>query len=157
MAEAYLALGANLGERENSLATARAQLSQSLIIKRASSLYRTAPFGVTDQPDFINQCLKIHTRLTPQALLELCLTIERQMGRMRTRRWGPRLIDIDLLLYDDLEIHTDQLTLPHPGLSERAFVLVPLLEIAPDLDVGGKPLKQALTALRADDIVKLPA
>lgn len=155
MAEAYLGLGANLGDPLAALAEARRLLSDHARIAAASSLYRTPPFGVVDQPDFVNQVLRLETGLSPQALLDLCLAIERQMGRVRQRRWGPRLIDIDVLLYGDEAVDTPQLTLPHPGLSERAFVLVPLLEIAPDLAIGGRALKQALAALAVDDIVKL--
>lgn len=156
MAEAYLALGANLGDPVAALAEARRLLSDHVRIAAASSLYRTPPFGVVDQPDFVNQVLRLETELPPEALLDLCLAIERQMGRVRELRWGPRLIDIDVLLYGNEAINTPKLTLPHPGLSERAFVLVPLLEIAPDLEIGGKPLQEALAVLTVDDIVKLP-
>lgn len=148
MAEAYLALGANLGHPQHQLSEARQKLADAgLHITGASSLYRTPPFGIVEQPAFFNQCLLIETTLSPHALLELCLGIERQMGRERTVRWGPRAIDIDLLDYDHVVISDERLTLPHPGLMQRAFVLVPLVEIAPELAIGGARLSDCLAIL----------
>lgn len=129
----YLALGTNLGERRQNLATAVARLRHFLTITALSSIYETAPWGVTDQPDFLNMCLAATTDLTPHDLLRRCQQIEAEMGRQKTIRYGPRLIDIDLLFYDDLLLDDETLTLPHPRLHERDFVLVPLADIAPEL------------------------
>jgi 2-amino-4-hydroxy-6-hydroxymethyldihydropteridine diphosphokinase len=116
------------------LAEARRLLARAdLILLRASHLYKSAPWGVPDQPWFLNQVLEVRTLLSPQALLERCHAIEARLGRVRTRRWGPRTIDIDILLYAGLTISRKNLTVPHHHLHERAFVLVPLLELAPDL------------------------
>ena len=124
---------------------------------RLSSLYATKPWGVTDQPDFVNACALARTTLEPLDLLDLVKATERAMGRRETRRWGPRIIDIDLLFYDDLTWRDDRLILPHPGVLERAFVLLPLAEIAPDLVIGGKRLAEAAASVEASDVVRLSA
>jgi len=131
---AFLGLGSNQGDRAGMLAQAQTLLAGAdLVPLRASHLYESAPWGVPDQPWFLNQVLEVRTILSPRALLERCHAVEARLGRMRTRRWGPRTIDVDLLLYADLIISAASLTLPHPHLRERAFVLVPLLELAPNL------------------------
>lgn len=131
---AYIALGSNLGEREANLRQAVALLAAfGIEIVHVSSFYETKPYGVTDQSDFINAVVQIRTNLEPAALLQLLLQIETQMGRVRKRHWGERLIDLDLLLYDDLVLHTEALVLPHPDMQNRRFVLEPLCELAPDL------------------------
>ena len=131
---AFLGLGSNQGDRAGILAQARMLLAGAdLILLRASHLYESAPWGVPDQPWFLNQVLEVRTVLSPQALLEQCHAVEARLGRVRTKRWGPRTIDVDVLLYADLVISAASLTLPHPHLRERAFVLVPLLELAPHL------------------------
>lgn len=156
MAEAYLALGANLGDPFAALADARRQLTQSQVaITNASGLYRTPPFGPVAQASFINQCLSVETILEPHALLDLCLDIEHRMGRQRAERWGPRRIDIDLLAYGDRVIADDRLTLPHPGILHRAFVLVPLVEIAPALEIAGTAIADALARLDQSGIVQI--
>ncbi|MBX9620335.1 MAG: 2-amino-4-hydroxy-6-hydroxymethyldihydropteridine diphosphokinase [Hyphomicrobiales bacterium] len=156
MAEAYLALGANLGDPFVALAEARNRLAQSqVVITNASGLYRTPPFGSVAQPAFINQCLSVNTTLEPHALLDLCLDIERQMGRERAERWGPRRIDIDLLAYGERVIADDRLTLPHPGILHRAFVLVPLMDIAPRLTIAGTAIVDALARLDQSGIVQI--
>ncbi len=133
MANILLALGGNLGRRCENLARARALLAQSLTIHAVSPLYETEPWGVIDQPDFLNQALLAETDLTPAALLTLVKRIEMEMGRdFSTIRYGPRPIDIDILGYDDLILRSPGLTIPHPRLPERAFVLAPLNDIAPD-------------------------
>ena len=104
---------------------------------RVSSLYETAPVGLTDQPDFLNAVAAVRTTLAPRDLLDRLLRVENRMGRVRNLRWGPRVIDLDLLLYGDAQVETLGLTVPHPRLRERAFVLVPLAEIAPDLRLPG--------------------
>ncbi len=136
-APVFLALGTNLGEREVNLAQALEELSSLTIISKVSSIYETPPWGVTDQPAFLNQVLAAETSLSPLELLKAVKDIEARMGRVASVRYGPRLIDIDILLYGDTVLDTPALTLPHPRMSERAFVLVPLLEIAPDLALPG--------------------
>jgi 2-amino-4-hydroxy-6-hydroxymethyldihydropteridine diphosphokinase len=130
---AYLGLGSNLGDRAATLRAAVAALAPSLEVIRVSSLYDTAPQLVTDQPRFLNAALSGVTALEPLALLHAVKAIEVTLGRVPGPRYGPRALDIDLLLLDDLVLSTPELTIPHPRLAERAFALVPLAEIAPDL------------------------
>ncbi len=136
---AYLGLGANLGEREIYLARAAHLLAESAAVRifRSSSIYQTAPWGYLEQPDFLNSVLEIETTLEPVALLELTQSIERQIGRQPGIRFGPRLIDIDILLYSEQSIRLEEpdLQIPHPRMHLRAFVLVPLAELAPALVV----------------------
>ena len=128
----YLALGTNLGDREANLSRARNLLSDKVNIINASPIYITPPWGYEDQPDFLNQVLEVHTKLTPRSLLRFLQKIETKMGRLKTFRNGPRLIDIDILFYGQRVIKGSKLRIPHPRLHERAFVLVPLKDIAPD-------------------------
>lgn len=132
-----IGLGSNLGDRKKNILTAIQKLNQQqkISIHAISSLYETKPVGVTIQPDFINGAISISTTLTPLELLAVCLHVECQMGRVRDERWGPRNIDIDILVYHDLTIQDEVLTIPHPRLCERAFVLIPLQEIAGDIQV----------------------
>lgn len=131
MHEAYVALGANLGDRESSLTEAvrRLHADAELEIRRLSAVYETAPVGYTEQPPFLNMTVGLRTELNPVELLRRLLSIEQEMGRVRDVRWGPRNIDLDLLLYEDVSMDTSELTLPHPRMGERAFVLVPLKDI----------------------------
>lgn len=142
---AYLGLGTNLGDRLGNIQAALRKLDDLPTMKliHVSSLYETAPVGVTDQPDFLNLVAAVRTSLAPQALLDALLHIENQMGRVRTKRWGPRVIDMDLLLYGGEQVALPGLTVPHPRLRERAFILVPLAEIAPDLALPGDGKKVA--------------
>lgn len=128
----YLALGSNLGDRFNNLQQAVKELQKVLRVTSYSRVYETPPWGVTDQPGFLNACIGGETVLTPQDLLEATQQIEKLVGRTKTYHWGPRVIDIDILFYDDLVISEPKLKIPHPGITERAFVLVPLAEIAAD-------------------------
>ncbi|MHB8417582.1 MAG: 2-amino-4-hydroxy-6-hydroxymethyldihydropteridine diphosphokinase [Myxococcales bacterium] len=129
---AFLGLGANLGDPAAQLAAALRELPRrGAQVVRRSSLYRTAPLGPA-QPDFVNAAVEIETELAPRELLDALLDVERSLGRVRDARWGPRTIDLDLLLYGDCEVHERGLDVPHPGLAARAFVLVPLAEIAAD-------------------------
>ncbi|MCG0239189.1 MAG: 2-amino-4-hydroxy-6-hydroxymethyldihydropteridine diphosphokinase [Firmicutes bacterium] len=140
---AYLGLGSNLGDRLANLVAGVRLLSGAadIALVAVSSVYETAPWGLTDQPAFLNAVCAVRTALPPEALLRRCLEVEKALGRVRTVRWGPRTLDIDLLLYGDLTLQEPHLTLPHPRLTERAFVVIPLLEIAPDLTLpGGQPL-----------------
>ncbi|ESZ57685.1 2-amino-4-hydroxy-6-hydroxymethyldihydropteridine pyrophosphokinase [Mesorhizobium sp. L103C119B0] len=120
-----------------------------------SSLYRTPPWGKLDQPDFLNAAAEISTALAPRALLDLCLEAERKLKRVREERWGPRLIDIDILVFGDRIIHETGLEVPHPRMVERAFVLAPLAEIAPDLAVGGRSVTERLSAVDTSGIERL--
>ena len=134
---AYLGLGANLGDREASLTQALVLLQNApdLVVARSSSVYETAPWGYTQQPDFLNCVLEVETRLSPVALLRRTQGVEQAVGRQPTFRYGPRLIDVDILLYGGAVLNLDQpdLQLPHPRLAERAFVLTPLAELAGEL------------------------
>ncbi|MEA5078058.1 MAG: 2-amino-4-hydroxy-6-hydroxymethyldihydropteridine diphosphokinase [Anaerolineaceae bacterium] len=129
----FIALGTNLGDRVANLAEARRRISQHFPLIRASHLYETPPWGITDQPAFYNQVIETCTDTDPLDLLQLVKRMEVEMGRVPGLRYGPRLIDIDLLVYGERVLETADLSLPHPRLFERAFVLVPLAEIAPDM------------------------
>jgi 2-amino-4-hydroxy-6-hydroxymethyldihydropteridine diphosphokinase len=131
---AYVAFGSNLGDREQGILSA----ADALGVRRLSALRETEPWGVTDQPPFLNAVGELETGEPPRALLERLLGVERAHGRIRLERWGPRTLDLDLLLYGGAEIDEPGLTVPHPRLHERAFVLEPLAELAPDLNVPGK-------------------
>lgn len=131
---AFIGLGSNLEEPRSQLHRAFADLGKlsGTRLLQHSSLYRSAPQGYPDQPDFVNAVAKIDTSLSPQLLLQALLAIERQHGRERTFRNAPRTLDLDILLYDELQLHEHGLTIPHPQMHRRAFVLQPLLELAPD-------------------------
>lgn len=136
---AYVGLGSNLGNRAAFLRGALAALDAEpgVRLMGVSPIYETDPVGVTDQPPFLNQVAELETVLTPDALLTRLLAIERAFGRERRVRWGPRTLDLDLLLYGDARIATERLCVPHPRMTERAFVLVPLADMAPDLVIPG--------------------
>lgn len=135
MAMAWLALGANIGDPAAQLEEAVRELAATpgITLKRRSSILITAPWGKTDQPEFHNMVLAVETSHAPEPLLEVCLAIEARMGRRRLERWGPRLIDIDIIAYDRLELESAALVIPHRHAHERDFVLVPLREIAPEV------------------------
>ena len=130
-----IGLGSNLGERDCQLEQALQRLEQAgdLRIVCVSNLYETKPVGDTDQPEFLNMAARLETFLTPLDLLKRCLAVENEMGRLRTRRWGPRIIDIDLLEYDARRVRLAELILPHPEIVNRGFVLIPLNDIVPEL------------------------
>jgi 2-amino-4-hydroxy-6-hydroxymethyldihydropteridine diphosphokinase len=134
LATVYLGLGSNLGDRRQNLERAIALLDQTpgVRVSRVSSQRVTPPFGVKDQPEFLNAVVEADVDLDPPALLAAVKGIEAAMGRVPTYRWGPRLIDIDILLYDRLRWESPELTIPHPGLLERPFVTEPLAELAPE-------------------------
>ena len=129
----YLALGTNLGNRLANLKAARAALTPQMDLKALSHIYETPPWGYTEQDKFLNQVLKVETYLEPLPLLKHLKRLEVALGRVPSFENGPRLIDLDILFYDDLVMNTPELVIPHPRLHERAFVLVPLNDIAPDL------------------------
>jgi 2-amino-4-hydroxy-6-hydroxymethyldihydropteridine diphosphokinase len=160
MAEALLALGGNVGDARDTLDGAIAQFCDGAEVRLTarSSDYLTPPWGVRDQPPFVNLCIAVETSLTPHALLARAQEVERAFGRDRTkeRHWGPRTLDMDILTYDDLVLRTPDLTLPHPRLFERAFVLVPLAEIAPDRMILGWRVGAVLAKLDRTGIMKLP-
>jgi 2-amino-4-hydroxy-6-hydroxymethyldihydropteridine diphosphokinase len=133
----YLSLGSNLGDRQAHLREAVSRLSAHIQVDEISSLYRTNPIGVTDQPLFLNIAVRGHTALRPLDLLQVVKEIEQAVGREPTYRWGPRVVDIDILLLGELEVNSANLTIPHRELRHRAFVLVPLAEIAPALSLPG--------------------
>jgi len=128
---AYLGLGSNLGDKKSSCRKAIALLEHAGRVVRTSSLYCTEPVGYADQDDFVNAVVEIETGLSPHALLKKCRSIEEELGRVRTVHWGPRTIDVDILLYGTVVIETPELTIPHPLLHSRRFALAPLCEIAP--------------------------
>ncbi|EAX48681.1 2-amino-4-hydroxy-6-hydroxymethyldihydropteridine pyrophosphokinase [Thermosinus carboxydivorans Nor1] len=148
-----LGFGSNIGDREENIRLAIQFLGEDPLIEvlRVSSLYETEPVGKKDQPAFLNAVASIVTAYGPEQLLATCLRVERTLGRVRTLRWGPRTIDIDILVYNDVCMKTDTLTLPHPRILERRFVLVPLQEIAGDLPVYGDLTAAELLARTADN------
>lgn len=156
---AYLGLGGNIGEPDKAMASALRLLDADAGVRvgRVSSLYRTPPWGVVDQPDFLNAAAEIVTRLAPGGLLSLCLSCERALKRERRERWGPRLIDIDILVFGQERVSDGSLQIPHPRMLERAFVLAPLAEIAPELVVGSKPVNDHLARLDTSGITRVTA
>lgn len=158
MAKAYIALGANLGDpvvTVNAAFDALAGLPQSRLEAR-SALYRTAPVGLAGQPDFINAAARLETTLAPEALLDALHAIEHDFGRVRAERNGPRTLDLDILLYDAAQCATPRLTLPHPRLHLRAFVLHPLADLDPELKIPGRGSIAAwLPAVANQGIVRL--
>jgi 2-amino-4-hydroxy-6-hydroxymethyldihydropteridine diphosphokinase len=129
----YLGLGTNLGDRAANLKRAIVGLDEGIAVTAVSPIYETDAWGVEDQPDFLNMCVSGETNLSPNELLQFVKRLEIRLGRTPSERWGPRLIDIDILFYDLLNVNEPDLTLPHKGLADRATVLVPLADIAPDL------------------------
>jgi 2-amino-4-hydroxy-6-hydroxymethyldihydropteridine diphosphokinase len=159
-ASALIALGGNVGDVRATFKKAIADicdLAQATLIARSSD-YATPPWGNERQARFINACIEIETSRDPYALLSALQRIEQKFGRDRSKetRWGPRTLDLDLIAYDDVSLRGPELTLPHPRLFERAFVLVPLAEIAPDRLIAGKSARGALKAVSSEGIERLP-
>lgn len=151
----FLSLGTNLEDRLKNLADAIKQLSSFAVIKKTSRIYETEPWGYADQPKFLNLATEVETNLDPIEMLSQLRIIEKAMGRKAAVRYGPRLIDLDILFYDDLVLETPELIIPHPRISERAFVLVPLAEIAPRLvhPKLGKTIKQLLQYINTSGVL----
>jgi len=156
--KAFIGLGSNLGERESMIRLALDDLARlpSTVLVRASSLYDTEPVGEVDQPNFLNAVAQVDTGLTARQLLWNLQLIEKRLGRVRTQRWGPRTIDLDLLLYGNLVLEEPELRIPHPELIRRSFVLVPLVELDPLLvhPVSGETLLNHLSQLNARPPIK---
>lgn len=154
----YLALGTNLGDRPANLEAARLALPPQVRVTRASPIYETPPWGVSEQPAFLNQALQARTMLEPLALLRYLKDLEARLGRLPGVRYGPRLIDLDILFYTDRIIESPELIIPHPRIVERAFVLVPLADLAPDLrhPALGKTIAELLAGVDRSGIQPYP-
>ena len=154
---AGLGIGGNLGDaKQNLIDTINfIEVTDDISLLAVSKLYQTPPWGKLDQPPFLNACLLVKTQLSARALLTACLAIEDKLGRVRTERWGPRLIDVDVLYYSDQVIDEEGLQIPHPRMTERAFVMVPLSDIDPLKTLNGKSVEVWVEDLDADGIEPL--
>jgi 2-amino-4-hydroxy-6-hydroxymethyldihydropteridine diphosphokinase len=157
MTEAVLGLGGNIGDSRKLLASALERLTahREITLRAVSALYLTLPWGKLDQPAFLNAAARIDTTLSARALLETILGVERELGRERIERWGPRRIDIDILLFGDETIDEPGLHIPHPRLAERAFALVPLIDVLPDAVIEGRSAADWLAELDAAGVQRL--
>ncbi|MDK1080831.1 MAG: 2-amino-4-hydroxy-6-hydroxymethyldihydropteridine diphosphokinase [Anaerolineae bacterium] len=154
----YIALGSNLGRRLDNLRAAIGSMSPAIQVLRESKIYETPPWGYEDQPAFLNMVVKAETKLEPERLLKNLKQIEAGMGRENSVHWGPRLIDLDILFYDELVLESDPLVIPHPNLHERAFVLVPLADVGANFvhPVLETRIDKLLQTVDASDIHPLP-
>lgn len=154
--DAYIALGSNISRREAYLSAALNWLDEhdSIEVIKKSAVYETAPVGYIEQNDFLNMAVKIHTSLSAVELLDYCQAIENELGRKRVVKWGPRTIDLDILLYNHENMKAERLTIPHPHMHERAFVIVPLAEVAPNMIIPNLELtaSQIVSRLPEDDV-----
>jgi 2-amino-4-hydroxy-6-hydroxymethyldihydropteridine diphosphokinase len=158
MADVFIAIGSNLGDRKNNLSRAMfAMQRMGITLSAASSIYETEPWGPVKQSRYLNQVVRARTKLAPHALLRALRWIERSLGRDRSReqRFGPRTMDLDILIYDGTRRNTKALQLPHPRMLARAFVLIPLAEIAPGLVVKGVPIRSAIQRLDTSGVFRL--
>lgn len=157
MSKVILALGSNMGDSAGLLKEAAALIDQAegINVVKYSSFYATAPIGYTDQADFVNAVISCDTTLPPMDVLALCQHVESQLNRVRLIRWGPRTIDVDIILYDNLVLSEENLTVPHPRMKERAFVMVPLKEIMPELVLENRTIGEICEALADQEIRKM--
>lgn len=155
MTRIFLGLGSNLGERRENIERALERLSEQVRLTKRSSFYETEPVGYDDQPWFYNIVVEGETDLEPAELLRFTQSIEQGMKRVKTIRNGPRNIDVDILIYDEIRVKTDTLEIPHARMRQRAFVMVPLSEIEPDLVIYGTPLRDILQQLQGEAIRKV--
>ncbi len=156
--DCIIALGSNLGDKSGNIDEAIELLTERSDIRvvARSRNFATEPWGKLDQDWFVNACIAVATKLLPRELLVRCKDIERRMGRIATEKWGPRIIDLDLLIYRDSVLSEPDLVLPHPHIGERAFVLAPLMDIAPDLVVGGKSVRELFGTIDQAGVRPLP-
>lgn len=162
---ALIGLGGNVGDVVGSMQRAinAIEIRQDCSVSAVSKVYQTPPWGITDQDWFYNACAEVQTSLSPGALLDLLLTIELAQGRVRDQRWGPRTLDLDIIAFGDEKIETERLTIPHPRMGERAFVILPLMDICPDRIIGGKSVKNYAAGLdrsgikEAEDVLEFSA
>lgn len=155
--DGVLGLGSNIGDRVGNIEDAIARLTADGVVKLVarSRYYRTAPWGVTDQDWFVNACIAIKADVSARELLARCQAVENGMARVRTQRWGPRNIDVDILTFRDQKIGEPDLVVPHPRIAERAFVLVPLKDVAPDVRIDGASIDEMLSRVDASDVQPL--
>lgn len=157
MAKAYLSLGSNIGDKKENLDKAIELLEShdEIEVTRLSSYYETEPVGYKEQDWFLNIVVEINTSLSPYSLLEYCNIIEQKLKRKRIVRWGPRTIDVDILLYENYISTDERLTIPHPRMIERAFVMIPLYEIAPNIKLNGQDISSIIKNLKKEEIRKI--
>lgn len=153
MNKAYLGLGTNMGDRETYLSSALKLLDnyENIIVTNKSKIYETKAWGYTDQADFLNMCIEIKTSLNEYELLKVCQEVELKLNRERIIRWGPRTIDVDILFFNDIILNNEDLYIPHPRISERAFVLIPLMDINKNLLIKGKAIGEYLNSLTNEE------
>ena len=154
---AWIGLGGNIGDVETAMRAALAHLHghARIVVEAVSPLYRTAPWGLTDQPDFLNACARVRTDLEPEALLDACLDAEAALDRVRGKKWGPRTIDLDVLVLESGPYSSPRLTVPHPRLTERAFALMPLADLDAGLLLAGETVSQCLARCDTSDIKRI--
>lgn len=150
----FIGIGTNIGDRKDNLNKAIKLLGENekALIKKVSSIYETAPVGYLDQAAFLNIVAEIETILDPFELMAFTASIEKAMGRERLIKWGPRIIDLDILLYENQVVKTENLIIPHPRIRERAFVLIPLMEIAPEILLNGLPIEKYINAIEGQEV-----
>lgn len=155
--DALIGLGSNIGDKAANIERAIALLTErgDIGLVRKSRFYRTPPWGVLEQDWFVNACIAIETALGPHELLARCLSVENEMKRVRELRWGPRVIDVDILTYKDVELSDPDLILPHPRITERAFVLMPLEDIAPGIVIAGHGLEHWLANVEVTGVTPM--
>lgn len=153
MNKAYLGLGTNMGDRETYLSSAENLLDnyENITVTNKSKIYETKAWGYTDQADFLNMCIEIKTSLNEYELLKVCQEVELKLNRERIIRWGPRTIDVDILFFNDIILNNEDLYIPHPRISERAFVLIPLMDINKNLLIKGKVIGEYLNSLTNEE------